>query len=107
MTWRYGGAPRLLLAIEEHGAGRQLVRLRLWPRFAPAWLVVTGLCAALGAAAALSQAWLVAAVFGSAVAGLGARMLTESAAAMAAVRRAVADRLRGVATMLLPLEQRG
>jgi GT2 family glycosyltransferase len=101
------GTARLLMAIEEHGAGRQLVRLRLWPRFTPAWLVVTGLCAALGAAAALSQAWLGAAVFGSAAAGLGVRMLGESGAAMAAVRRVVVDRVQGVATALRPLEQRG
>jgi GT2 family glycosyltransferase len=101
------GAARLLMAVEEHGGGRQLVRLRVWPRFTPTWLVVTGLSAGLGVGAAISQAWLVAAVFGAVAAGLAGRMLGQAAAAMAAVRRAVADRVQSVATVLRPLVQRG
>ena len=49
------GSVNGLMAIEEHGAGRQLVRFRLWPRVPGMVLMLTGLLAGL-AIAALSVA---------------------------------------------------
>ncbi len=80
---------RLLVAIEEHGAGRQYVRLKAWPRPSPAWLAVAAGAAALGACAALDDAWAVAGLLsmvGLATALWAAR---DAGAALAAARRAV------------------
>ena len=41
------GSCRLRMAVEEHGAGRQLVRFRCWPRPAPFVLTLLMLFAAL------------------------------------------------------------
>src|SRR5262249_24416740 len=37
------GWVRARMAIEEHGAGRQLLRLRVWPRYSPLALTLTAL----------------------------------------------------------------
>jgi len=52
------GAIRTLMTIEEHGAGRQLVRFRWWPRPALAGLAVSLGLAALAGAAAVNHAWI-------------------------------------------------
>jgi GT2 family glycosyltransferase len=98
------GAARLLVAVEEHGAGRQIVRVRSWPRL-PGWgLGVTLPSAALAAGAALGGAHAAAAVF-AAVALLSAlRTLRECAGAAAAVKAAVAARVGGVARPLRALQ---
>jgi glycosyltransferase involved in cell wall biosynthesis len=78
------GAARLLVVVEEHGRGRQLVRCRVWPRavgFAP-WLAV-GLTAIAGAAVA-AQAWTAAAVAGASAAVVIATVLAECGHAVAA-----------------------
>src|SRR5262249_24421754 len=41
------GWVRVRLAVEEHGAGRQLVRYRFWPRLSSAGCVTVGLLTAL------------------------------------------------------------
>jgi len=46
------GSARLRMAVEEHGHERQLVRLRIWPRFS---LIGFALAAALGALAIAAQ----------------------------------------------------
>ena len=43
------GGARLLMAIEEHGAGQQLVRFRMSPRLPVAVLAVVGIAAVIGA----------------------------------------------------------
>src|SRR5688572_43076 len=50
---------RLMLAIDEHGGGRQLARVKMWPRFSRAARAIVALSALL-ATAAPSQAYLVA-----------------------------------------------
>jgi O-antigen biosynthesis protein len=76
------GAARLRIAVEEHGAGRQLLRLRAWPRVAPAGLVVMLLFAALSVGAAFDGAsWVASALLGTGAAMLALRMLWECAAA--------------------------
>jgi O-antigen biosynthesis protein len=56
------GSTRMLMAVEEHGGGKQLVRFRAWPRCAPAGVVLALLFGALSAGAALSGAWVASAV---------------------------------------------
>jgi len=51
------GAVRMRMAVEEHGAGRQLMRFRSWPRPSRAGLVAALLLATLAAAAGLDGAW--------------------------------------------------
>jgi hypothetical protein len=81
------GAARMRMAIEEHGAGRQLVRFRVWPR--PALGAVV-LCALLAPAAVLAVAEgpvAAALSFGGLAALLAARSVYETALATGALLR--------------------
>jgi len=100
-------AVRLLMAVEEHGLGRQLVRFRLWPRCSPAALVLTLLCAALATGAALGQAWAVSAVLGLVTLMLGLRTFQECAAATGAVLRALRECTDPAVAVLQSVEQPG
>ncbi|HKZ87370.1 MAG TPA: glycosyltransferase [Anaerolineae bacterium] len=86
------GAVRLLMAVEEHGSGRQLVRFRSWPRVSPGGFALTLLCSSLAFGAGLDRVQIVAAVFGLVSATLALRTLQECAAATAAVLRALGAR---------------
>jgi hypothetical protein len=88
----------MLMAIEEHGAGKQLVRLRTWPRCSLVGLVVILLLAALSGAAALDHAWVVSAILGVIAALLVLRMLWECAAATATTSRPL-EKPRGKAAL--------
>ena len=83
------GAVRLLLAIEEHGQGRQYLRIRLWPVIPPGLLVSACLFTLLAMVAALSFQWTAWALLNVPAVFLVGRALYESAAAMAAARQAV------------------
>jgi len=83
------GTVRTLAAVEEHGAGRQLLRVRVWPRFFAGWSIKSGVLGVLTLAAALSQAWLAAALMGLATGAIVVRTFRDCAAAMGAVQRAV------------------
>jgi hypothetical protein len=77
--------------IEEHGAGKQLFRLRAWPaipRPAIAVLLILGLLAAF---AAYDQAWLVALVLALGVTGIALITRAECAKAMQAWNEATAE----------------
>jgi len=54
------GAARTLMAIEEHGSGRQMVRFRVWPKLSLTGVVLGALCVLLASGAALDGAWAVA-----------------------------------------------
>lgn len=84
----FGGA-RARMAIEEHGAGRQYVRFRLWPRCSGAGLAATTLLAALSIGAAMDGAWVVAWVLGLTCLALAVRTAVECAVAEAALLRAL------------------
>ena len=60
----FGGA-RLLMAVEDHGAGAQYVRLRVWPKWSTGLLVVALVVACLSGAAGLNGVWLVCALLGA------------------------------------------
>jgi GT2 family glycosyltransferase len=81
------GRARALMAVEEHGGGRQYLRFRIWPaiRRAPLLLFV----AALAAAALFDEAWLAGQVLGAATLGLFAATLRECGSAQAEIAAAL------------------
>jgi hypothetical protein len=83
------GAVRLLATTEEHGAGRQLVRFRLWPRCSVKGLALILLFSALTAGAACDQAWYSAAILMLGAVLPACRMVQECAGAMATVQHAL------------------
>ncbi len=90
------GAARLLLGVEEHPGGHQMLRLRWWP-VVPARGPLLTLAFALFTRSALhDRAWVAAGVLGAGALFFLWRTLEQCTAAMATVRDAVA-RLRGVA----------
>lgn len=71
------GSARLLLTVEEHGAGRQLFRVRTWPRLST-WGSASALSlAAAGVFAAMDESWAAAIVLGLPAIGMAARMLGD------------------------------
>jgi hypothetical protein len=82
---------RLLMAVEEHGHGQQLVRLRWWPRWSPRSLFVCALALVLAALATRDGAWAAAALLGVAGGWHALRALEECAAAAAQARRAASE----------------
>ena len=59
------GSMRMRMAVEEHGAGRQLMRFRSWPRFSRIGLgVALGVRRARRLGARSTASWVVAAVLG-------------------------------------------
>jgi hypothetical protein len=83
------GAARLRVAVEDHGAGRQLTRFRFWPRPSPTGLAVGVGLAALSAGAFADRAWAVGAILAVAALVVIARIAQECAAASAALRGAI------------------
>jgi GT2 family glycosyltransferase len=83
------GSARVLLAIEEHGGGRQLARFRLWPRVSRAGAGAVIFVGALFAASAVSGAWAAAVLLGGAALLLALREAQECATGMAATVEAI------------------
>jgi hypothetical protein len=79
------GAARLLMLIEEHGAGMQFVRFRVYPRWPRMALGATGLLLLVSIAALLEDAWPVAMIIVVAAAGVALRALQGCAGATAAL----------------------
>ncbi|HYM70251.1 MAG TPA: glycosyltransferase [bacterium] len=92
------GGMRLRLAIEEHGAGRQRVLLRSWPRFSVWGLLGAAGAGALAAGAAGADAWGAAIVLGAAALWLSLRVAQDTASATAAFLRVVTQ-LRGAVVL--------
>jgi GT2 family glycosyltransferase len=80
---------RLRTAIEEHGSGRQMMRIRAWPRMWLAGLAAATLLAVVAAAAWLSGAPAVAAVLGAGVVVLAGLAMLDGSAAMGVLVRAL------------------
>ena len=78
------GSARMSVAVEYHGDGRQLLRIRSWPRCSAAALALTLTFAALCAGAAHDQAWNASFALGGVALLVAARMIHECAAATAA-----------------------
>lgn len=85
------GAGRLLAAVEEHGAGRQLIRFRWRPRIRAASLVLILLLVLWAGGAAAAGAWPAAGVGVLVALVATARAAVDCARATAAVRAAIAQ----------------
>jgi GT2 family glycosyltransferase len=83
------GAARMLMAVEDHGAGTQFVRFRSWPRFSRVAVVLTLVFALLSAEAVEDEAWSAAAILGTITVLLTLRTLYECAGAAAVILRAL------------------
>jgi hypothetical protein len=83
------GAVRMLMTIEEHGAGKQLVRLRTWPIESTGPLVVLSVLLACSLGAAFEHAWIASASFAATGLVLFLRMFQDCATATAAIARAL------------------
>lgn len=98
---------RLILAIEEHGSGRQLVRVKKWPRFSHSAGGVAVVAIALAALAASAGAYIAAVALAGAFAAIGIRTVQECASMMQAVSDVICldevVSLRASAEMPVPL----
>ena len=83
------GVARLLMACEDHGAGRQLVRFRAWPGLSLTGLGVVVISAGLSLGATLDGAWTGGVVLGLAALLVTLRGVFECGAAIGAVARAI------------------
>jgi cellulose synthase/poly-beta-1,6-N-acetylglucosamine synthase-like glycosyltransferase len=83
------GVVRLLMAVEEHGAGQQLLRFRTWTVVSPIGLLLILLFAILSSLAAIDQVWLVAALLAPITAGLAIRVYQNCAVATGACLQAL------------------
>jgi GT2 family glycosyltransferase len=88
------GSTRVLVSVEDHGRGRQLVLSRVWPRVSPAAWRTALVLGALATATAFSHRFLAATVLCSLLVVLAARSVWEcgisNAAACAAIEQAAA-----------------
>ncbi len=88
------GCARTLMTIEEHGAGRQLIRFRTWPKFSSLAIATDVVFALLALGATLDQAWVAWIVLTLIVGLFSFRLFQECAAAESAVLYTVADRVK-------------
>jgi hypothetical protein len=79
---------RMTTTVEEHGQGRQLVRLRCWPRWSASALASIAVLVLVAAVAASDGAPAAAVVLGVLAVALTLRTVAEAASAMAATARA-------------------
>jgi GT2 family glycosyltransferase len=76
---------RTCMAIEDHGSGAQLIRFRVWPRFALLGLLLTLLLLLVAIMAAVDQEWLASVVLGVVATALAIRMFGDCSSAMASL----------------------
>jgi hypothetical protein len=79
------GAARVRFAVEEHGAGKQLARFRIWPTWSKGGPALIALFGGLTAGAAVDAAWVACGVLGAVSVFVAARMVQDAGAAVAAV----------------------
>src|SRR5438876_5770599 len=91
------GAARLLMGVEEHSGGKQLIRLRWWPFVPVRGPLLTLVFAGLTFGATRDHAWVAATVLGAGALLFAWRTLEQCTAAMATSREAVAQLRRGAA----------
>lgn len=75
------------MGLEEHGGGRQYVRMQITPHVPIAALVTGAALVAVTAAAALAHAWAAAALVGVVSAAIGGAVLWECGVATAWLER--------------------
>ena len=75
------------MGLEEHGGGRQLVRMRITPHVPAAAVAIGTALVGISGAAALSHAWVAAALTSVVSAALGGAVLWECGVATAWLER--------------------
>ena len=85
------GAARMLLAVEDHAGGRQLIRTRVWPHLSAFWTVTVIALVGLALGAFLSGGWAAGAILGVAGVGFGGRSLWECRDIARQFRNAVSE----------------
>ena len=90
VRWSGFGSGRVLMAVEEHGGGHQLVRVRAWPACALRGPLLLLLFGGLAAGAVEEGALVAAVVLAGVAAFFSLRTLAAVAAGAAAARRALA-----------------
>ncbi|HEY7220355.1 MAG TPA: glycosyltransferase, partial [Candidatus Binatia bacterium] len=83
----FPGSARLLMAVEDHGAGNQFVRLRLWPRCSLFEVLALVFFATISVLAALDSAWVAATILGLSSLFLGIYTVRGCGSGVAAVLR--------------------
>ncbi|MHC4901171.1 MAG: glycosyltransferase [Planctomycetota bacterium] len=83
------GTVRVLVAVEEHGDGKQLLRFRVWPRVAPFGAILVLLLAVLAVAAGASGFWGPCSALGTAALIMGIGTLGDCACATGTFLEAV------------------
>jgi GT2 family glycosyltransferase len=83
------GSVRMLMAVEDHGGGAQLVRIGSWPRCRNAASALMCLLSILILLTALDSAWLVTGVFGSVLTWLVWKVVGEAGQSTAALLQAI------------------
>lgn len=83
------GAARMLMAVEDHGAGTQFVRVRSWPRISRVAALLMLLFALFSAEAVEDQTWSAAVILGIITVLLTLRTFEECASATAIILRAL------------------
>jgi hypothetical protein len=73
---------KVMLAIEEHGGGRQLARLRMWPRFSRVAAIIASACIVVAVFAWDAAAHVPAILLGGGFVGIVVRTLQECASTM-------------------------
>ncbi len=84
------GSFRILMA-EEYSAGRQLVRVRAWPRLSTPWLLLTLFFGVLAIAAAFDHATSAAAILGFISAALGGFAVQDCGGAAGIIQRSLSQ----------------
>jgi hypothetical protein len=87
------GSMRLRMAVEEHGAGRQFVRIRSWPRFSRIGAALMLGLAALAVGAAFEGATVVAVILGASALLILVSMIQDCATAAGVLRIALAEEM--------------
>ncbi len=83
------GSVRICMALEDHGSGTQLIRFRVWPRFALLGLLLTLLLVSLAIMAAIDQPWPASIILGVVATTLAICVFGDSSAAMASFLHAL------------------
>jgi hypothetical protein len=84
-----GGAARVLVGAEDHAGGKQLVRVRWWPRVPGRGPILAAAFAGLTILAAQAHVWGAAVALGLGVVLPTFHMVEQAMAGMAAIRRAL------------------
>ena len=83
------GSARISLVSEEHGSGKQQIRIRWFPVFSSFWSKTALFLLGLSAISTLQNAWPASAIFTAGALIIVGRMLRQCSCAMAGVKRAV------------------